>query len=312
MEVDRPRRRRAVRGRPLGPPDPPGAGRVRCRADRRAGLAAPPYRGRAGAGCARPGGDASVLSEVAGEDGDGAGAAVDAGVPGPCAGRSARGGPSPEIDLARERAHPGDLADGVEGPGGGRMSRRVTGPAATLIAIAIGFGWNVTAGATRALAQSPTLERIDRLAGAGRVDEARASLVEWWSSERTSGSRVDEQRGLWLRARLTVDPEQAMLDYRRLVLLYPAGPFTDQALLRLAQAAHALGDDAGARAHVAALVRDHPNGPSRRAAEAWLATAGEPSTPAAVSGAAPGAEPGRAEPRRATGVEPERPPSAPG
>jgi len=192
------------------------------------------------------------------------------------------------------------------------MSRRVTGPAATLIAIAIGFGWNVTAGATRALAQSPTLERIDRLAGAGRVDEARASLVEWWSSERTSGSRVDEQRGLWLRARLTVDPEQAMLDYRRLVLLYPAGPFTDQALLRLAQAAHALGDDAGARAHVAALVRDHPNGPSRRAAEAWLATAGEPSTPAAVSGAAPGAEPGRAEPRRATGVEPERPPSAPG
>lgn len=187
------------------------------------------------------------------------------------------------------------------------MSRGTMGPAAVLIAIAITVGWSGTAGATRVLAQSPTLERIDRLAGAGRVEEARASLVEWWSSERTSASRVDEQRGLWLRARLTVDPEQAMLDYRRLVLLYPAGPFTGQALLRLAQAAHALGDEAGARAHVAALVRDHPDAPARRAAEAWLATAGEASSPAAVTAAAPGAQPGRAEPGRVTSVEPDRP-----
>jgi cell division septation protein DedD len=189
------------------------------------------------------------------------------------------------------------------------MSGRTTAPAVLLIAVTIGVGWSGTAGATRALAQSPTLERIDRLAGAGRVEEARTSLVEWWGSERTSASRVDEQRGLWLRARLTVDPEQAMLDYRRLVLLYPAGPFTDRSLLRLAQAAHALGDQAGARAYVAALVRDHPDAPARRAAEAWLATAGEASPPGAVTAAAPRAEPGRAEPGRATSVEAERPPT---
>lgn len=161
------------------------------------------------------------------------------------------------------------------------MSRRALVPAALVLAVLL--GWSGSVGAPGVLAQSATLERIDRLAGAGRVQEARASLVEWWSSERGSASRVDEQRGLWLRARLTVDPAQAMLDYRRLVLLYPAGPFTDQALFRLAQAAHALGDDAAARAHVAALVRDHPTAPSRRAAEAWLETAGQAPRPAGAN-----------------------------
>jgi hypothetical protein len=130
--------------------------------------------------------------------------------------------------------------------------------------------------AERVTAQGTGLEGVEELARMGRTDAARALLVDWWDSDRAEASRDDLQRALWLRGRLTVDPIQARLDYQRLVVLYPAGPFTDQALLRLAQAAHALGDEEGAERHVAALVRDYPNSPARRDAEEWLAGAGPP------------------------------------
>ena len=45
--------------------------------------------------------------------------------------------------------------------------------------------------------------------------------------------RGDRQRGLWLRAILTVDPLMAGLDFQRLVLEYPGGAHSDEALLRL-------------------------------------------------------------------------------
>lgn len=142
------------------------------------------------------------------------------------------------------------------------------------------LAWAGTVGA-----QESTLDRADRLARSGELGEARALVLGWWEEERTSTSRADEQRALWLRGRLTVDPAQAMLDYRRLVVLYPTGLFADQALLRLAQAAHALGDADAARTHVAQLVRDYPGTEASRSGEAWLAAAGDP--PARV-GAAPG------------------------
>ncbi len=124
-------------------------------------------------------------------------------------------------------------------------------------------------------AQTSELEQIDQLAREGRANEARAQLLAWWEDGYEGVGRDLQQRALWLRARLTVDPDQAMRDYQRLVVLYPAGTFTDQALFRLAQAAHALGDGRQARAHVEALARDHPGSPVRRAAEAWLSEAGE-------------------------------------
>lgn len=129
-------------------------------------------------------------------------------------------------------------------------------------------------------AQTSELERIDQLAREGRANEARAQLLAWWDDGYDGVGRDLQQRALWLRARLMVDPDQAMRDYQRLVVLYPAGMFTDQALFRLAQAAHALGDGAQARAHVEALARDHPGSPVRRAAEAWLREAGEATPPA--------------------------------
>jgi hypothetical protein len=133
-------------------------------------------------------------------------------------------------------------------------------------------------------AQTVDLEQIDRLTREGRTNEARAALLAWWDDGYDGVGRDLQQRALWLRARLTVDPERAMREYQRLVVLYPAGTFTDQALFRLAHAAHALGDGSQARAHVEVLARDHPGSPVRRVAEAWLREAGEAVPPAASTG----------------------------
>ena len=74
---------------------------------------------------------------------------------------------------------------------------------------------------------------VDSLALAGRADEARTVLESWWQSQRVRSSRRDRQRGLWLRAVLTVDPRMAGLDFQRLVLEYPGGLHSDEAMLRL-------------------------------------------------------------------------------
>jgi cell division septation protein DedD len=153
-------------------------------------------------------------------------------------------------------------------PHGGVPWRRLLGAAALAAA-----AWLAPSAAE---AQSAALDRVEELARVGRAEEARAALTEWWNGARDDASQRDLQRGLWLRGRLTVDPVQAELDYQRLVVLYPNGPYTPQALFRLAQAAHANGDAAGADRHVSALVRDYPASPSRAEAEAWLRAAGQP------------------------------------
>lgn len=127
-------------------------------------------------------------------------------------------------------------------------------------------------------AQEGELSALERLASSGRTSEARAELVAWWDERYDEVGREERQRALWLRARLTVDPEEALRDYQRLVVLYPGGPFTDRALLRLAQAAHALGDGEQARVHVDALLRDYPRSSVTRAAEEWLRDAGDAPT----------------------------------
>jgi hypothetical protein len=119
-----------------------------------------------------------------------------------------------------------------------------------------------------------SLERVEELTRMGRTDEARATLVEWWDGDREDASRRDLQRGLWLRGRLTVDPVQAELDFRRLVVLYPSGQFTPDAILRLAQAAWAMGNEESARNYLTMLERDYPRSSAREAATAWLADAG--------------------------------------
>lgn len=122
--------------------------------------------------------------------------------------------------------------------------------------------------------EGASLERVEELTRLGRTEEARVVLMEWWDRGRSEASRRDLQRGLWLRGRLTVDPSQAALDFRRLVVEYPGGAFSDRALLRLAQAAWATGDADGVEAHLAQLARDYPDSPVARQARAWRSDAG--------------------------------------
>ena len=121
-------------------------------------------------------------------------------------------------------------------------------------------------------AQTPSsLAQMDSLVAAGRTEDARGALTAWWdrtnvpaeSKQRAPTNRAELQRAVWLRGLLTVDPTQAAVDYQRLVVEYPGGPYTDRALLRLAQTAEAKGDALRAREHLRTLLRDYPTSPSR-------------------------------------------------
>lgn len=115
------------------------------------------------------------------------------------------------------------------------------------------------------------LDRADRLAREGRLDEARGEVMAWWSGPGADRpAREEVQHALWLRGLLTLDPSQAMLDYTRLVVEHPVGEFTARALLRLARIAEARGDEAVARRHFEVLRRDHPRSPHVAEAAAWL------------------------------------------
>jgi cell division septation protein DedD len=153
--------------------------------------------------------------------------------------------------------------------------------------------------APAALSAQAGLEEIERLTRLGRTEEAREALLSWWEDGRSDAGRRELQRALWLRGRLTVDPVQAGLDFRRLVVLYPSGQFTPDAILRLAQASFAMGDEQAARNYVATLVRDYPRSSARESAEAWLADAGPVPPPGDTPTGTVTETPARAErPRR--------------
>ncbi len=128
--------------------------------------------------------------------------------------------------------------------------------------------------ATMAQQQPLTLDNVEELARVGRTESAREALQRWWDRSYAEASRRDAQRGLWLRGKLATDPAEAAIDFRRLVVEYPGGPYSDQALFRLAQAAFAQGDSAQAARDVERLQREYPSSAARREAEAWLTAAG--------------------------------------
>lgn len=115
-----------------------------------------------------------------------------------------------------------------------------------------------------------SLDAVDALASEGRTEEARGALETWWGSERSQSSRSDRQRGLWLRALLTVDPEMATLDYQRLVVGYPGGPYSDEALVRLAMISGSRADVLAAAGYYGSLLQDYPRSPQRERARRWL------------------------------------------
>ncbi len=119
-------------------------------------------------------------------------------------------------------------------------------------------------------AQDSALDRVETMAAAGRVDQAREILMAWWGDDRSGVTRQDRQRALWLRGSLTVDRSLAELDYHRLALEYPGGPYSARALERLGMGAQAAGEWDEASEHFQRIVTEYPSAPEAAAARIWL------------------------------------------
>lgn len=128
------------------------------------------------------------------------------------------------------------------------------------------------------------LDRVEALIQAGDHEGARRALEGWWDAVGDRAPRNELQRGLWFRALLTQEGERAELDFQRLVLEYPGGPFSDLAMVRLGHAAHARGNLPEAEARFQRLLRDYPASTQRGEAERWLARNRPGATGAAQGG----------------------------
>jgi hypothetical protein len=125
-------------------------------------------------------------------------------------------------------------------------------------------------GAPIAAQEGASLSEVEALSAQGLITEARETLETWWTTRFSSASRLDRQRGIWLRGKLTVDPSMAELDFRRLVLEYPGGPYSDDALVRLALASDLRGELREADRFFQKVIREYPSSPRVPEARAWI------------------------------------------
>jgi hypothetical protein len=118
--------------------------------------------------------------------------------------------------------------------------------------------------------EGASLNEVESLMSRGRIMEARETLESWWTRRFAVAPRSERQRGIWLRGKLTVDPSMAEMDFRRLVVEYPGGPFSDDALFRLGLSAAARGDLRAAQGSFEALVSGYPSSPRVSEARGWI------------------------------------------
>jgi hypothetical protein len=141
------------------------------------------------------------------------------------------------------------------------------GPPLLALAVLSLLALPLTSGPTAAWAQEP-LDQVESLVDDSRYGEAREVLEAWWEGHDGVPPRTELARGLWYRALLTVDPSLAEMDYRRLVVEFPSGEKADEALLRLAQGAELVGDDAAVARYLQILLQDYPGSPHQAEARA--------------------------------------------
>jgi len=160
----------------------------------------------------------------------------------------------------------------------------LTAPLCLAAALLWGF-----ASAEPVLGQDEALVRVEQLTAEARFASARDELAAWFEAAWDASTREDRQRALWLRGRLTVDAGMAERDYRRLVVEYPGGAFSDEALIRLAQLAWARSDADAALRHLRMLVRDYPESEHRAEALELTARLGAGGAPVSGGVTTPGA-----------------------
>jgi hypothetical protein len=83
----------------------------------------------------------------------------------------------------------------------------------------------------------------------------------------------DYAEGVYWRAVLAATAAEAEMDYRRIVVDFPASPRVEDALIRLAQLEIARGNYDGALRHLGRIATEHPDSPSRARAGYWTARA---------------------------------------
>lgn len=163
--------------------------------------------------------------------------------------------------------------------------------ARSCLPVLLAAGIGMVPGPDGAAAAQEALDAVESLAATGRTGEARQRLVSWWEGAAEAASRLEIQRALWLRGRLSTDGRDAERAYQRLVVEYPGGEYTARALFRLGQLSHARGDLPGAAERFQTVVRDHAETPQRLEALRWLERHGGRAEELAALGSAPGPAP---------------------
>jgi len=118
---------------------------------------------------------------------------------------------------------------------------------------------------------NPAYRRAQTLVNDGNAQAGRA-LVDSMIAVAQPGSN-DYAEGVYWRAVLAATAADAEMDYRRIVVDYPASPRVDDALIRLAQLEIARGNYDGALRHLAQIATERPDSPSRARAGYWSARA---------------------------------------
>ncbi|TVP43333.1 MAG: hypothetical protein EA350_13885 [Gemmatimonadales bacterium] len=189
--------------------------------------------------------------------------------------RGAPPGGSPAQVLRVFRFAPsGGLARGTRRQSGSGMmnfGRFALVPFTCVVFMALAVGTGPLHAQARADGGRQALEATEIALAEGRYADARARIEGWWQAGEAGRDRTDVQKAIWLRGRLTVEPEAAELLYRRLVVEFPGGAWSDQALIRLSHGARARGEVDVARRYLEILIRDYPGSPHRVEARSGLA-----------------------------------------
>lgn len=129
----------------------------------------------------------------------------------------------------------------------------------------------VSAKAQATIPVDPAYKRAQALVNDGNVTAGRA-LVDSMIAVAAVGSN-EYAEGIYWRAVLAATAADAEMDYRRIVVDFPASPRVEDALIRLAQLEIARGNYDAALRHLNRLATEHPDSPSRARAGYWSARA---------------------------------------
>lgn len=110
--------------------------------------------------------------------------------------------------------------------------------------------------------------RARRLVNDGDAKAGRA-LVDSALAAASAGSSAYTEALYW-RGVLAEEGDVARTDLLRVAIEFPLSPRASEALLRLAQLEFTRGDRAMAQRHLERLAREHPEAPTRAAAQYWM------------------------------------------